>query len=42
MSRKYKIKANIYSELNLLLLKGNVLKTENKAYGECFYCTVKL
>jgi len=42
MRRKYKIKANIYIEPNLLLLKENELKIINKAYEKCFYYTIKL
>jgi len=32
----------MYTEPNLLTLKGNELKTKNKAHGKCFLCTIKL
>jgi len=32
----------MYIKPNLLVLKGNELKTKNKAYGKCFQCKIKL
>jgi len=42
ISRKHKMKVNIYIDPNLLLLKENELKFENEIYGKCFQCTIKL
>jgi len=42
LAENEKMKVNMYIEPNLLLIKGNKLKIENKVYEKCFQCTIKL
>lgn len=41
ISWKYNIKANMYNEPNLLLMKENEIRIKNKAYGKYNICTIK-